>query len=49
MANDPNFQKVKKAIFKEFKVFKWEDISVSNYNKVFAFTDEYISDFKIAN
>lgn len=49
MANDPNFQKVKKAIFKEFKVFKWEDISVTNYNKVFAFTDEYISDFKIAN
>ena len=49
MANDTNFQKVKKAIFKEFKVFKWEDISVTNYNKVFAFTDEYISDFKIAN
>lgn len=49
MANNPNFQKVKRAIFKEFKVFKWEDISVSNYHKVFAFADEYISDLKIAN
>jgi hypothetical protein len=49
MANNPNFQKVKRAIFKEFKVFKWEDISVSNYHKVFAFADEFISDLKIAN
>lgn len=49
MANNPNFQKVKKAIFKEFKVFKWEDISVCNYSRIFAFTDEYISDFKVAN
>lgn len=49
MANNPNFQKVKRAIFKEFGVFKWEDISVCHYNKVFAFADEYISDLKIAN
>lgn len=49
MANSLIFQKVKKVIFKEFDVIKWEDISVCNYSKVFAFTDEYISDLKIAN
>ena len=38
------FQKVKKAVFKEFEVIKWEDIPVEKYSRVFAFVDEYISD-----
>jgi prophage antirepressor-like protein len=28
MANNPIFQKVKKSVFKEFKVIKWEDVHV---------------------
>jgi hypothetical protein len=43
-ANTLIFQKVKKAVFKEFKVIKWEDIPVEKYSRVFAFVDEYISD-----
>jgi prophage antirepressor-like protein len=38
------FQKVKKAVFKEFEVIKWEDVPVEKYSRVFAFVDEYISD-----
>lgn len=49
MANSNIFQKVKKEIFKEFDVVKWEDISVCNYTRVFAFVDEYIGDLKVAN
>lgn len=38
------FQEIKQAIFKEEKVIKWEDISVQNYNRVYAFVDELIED-----
>lgn len=36
------FQEIKQAIFNEEKVIKWEDISVQNYNRVYAFVDELI-------
>ena len=36
------FQEIKRAIFNEEKVIKWEDISVQNYNRVYAFVDELI-------
>jgi hypothetical protein len=45
-ANSSIYQKIKKIIFKEFDVIKWEDIPVGDYHKVFAFADEYISDVK---
>lgn len=45
-ANTEIFQKVKKAVFKEFEVIKWEDIPVERYNKVFAFVDEYINEME---
>jgi len=48
MASSSIFQKVKKVIFKEFDVIKWEDISVCNYSKVFAFVDEYINEINVA-
>jgi prophage antirepressor-like protein len=46
MANNPIFQKVKKSVFKEFKVIKWEDVPVEKYSRVFAFVDEYISEME---
>lgn len=45
-ANSSIYQRIKKVIFKEFDVVKWEDIPVGDYYKVFAFADEYISDVK---
>lgn len=45
-ATTPIFQKVKKAIFKEFSVIKWEDVAVEKYSRVFAFVDEYISEME---
>jgi prophage antirepressor-like protein len=45
-ANAEIFQKVKKVIFKEYKVIKWEDIPVEKYEYVFAFLDEYISEME---
>lgn len=39
MANDLKFLKVKKNVFKEFQVIKWEDIPVQNYNRVYAYID----------
>jgi len=44
MANNPKFLKVKKEVFKEYKVVKWEDVAVEKYNSVFAFVDEYIEE-----
>lgn len=43
-ANDREYLKVKKEIFKEFEVIKWEDIPVEKYNSVFAFVDTYIDE-----
>jgi len=45
-ANTEIFQKVKKVVFKEFEVIKWEDVPVEKYNSVFAFVDEYISEME---
>ena len=36
------YQKAKNSIFKEFKVFKWEDIPINKYNSVLAFIEEMI-------
>lgn len=44
MASNPTFLKVKKELFKEYKVIKWEDIPVEKYNNVFAYADEYINE-----
>jgi prophage antirepressor-like protein len=46
MATSLIFQKVKKEIFREFQVIKWEDIAVQKYSRVFAFVDEYINEIK---
>lgn len=43
-ATDREYLKVKKEIFKEFEVIKWEDIPVEKYNSVFAFVDTYIDE-----
>jgi len=45
-ANTEIFQKVKKVVFKEFEVVKWEDVPVEKYSRVFAFVDEYISEME---
>lgn len=44
MANNKEFLKIKKLLFKEFRVIKWEDIPVQDFNKVYAFIEENISD-----
>lgn len=38
-AKDNYYQNAKKKIFKKFKVTKWEEISVCNFNKVDAYID----------
>ena len=43
-ASDIRYQNAKDKIFKEFKVYKWEDISVGKYNAVEAFIAEVITD-----
>lgn len=45
-ANTEIFRKVKKVVFKEFEVVKWEDVPVEKYSRVFAFVDEYISEME---
>lgn len=45
-ASNPIFQRVKREVFKEFKVVKWEDVSVQDYSKVFSFVDTYIGEMK---
>lgn len=46
LANNPMFIKVKKEVFREFSVVKWEDIAVERYSAVYAFVDTYISEMK---
>lgn len=41
-ANDIKYKNAKDKIFKEFNVFKWEEIPVGKYNAVFAFIEEVI-------
>jgi len=45
-ANHEIFQKVKKVVFREFQVIKWEDIPVEKYSRVFAFVDVYIGEME---
>jgi len=33
------YKKIKKLVFKEFHVFKWEEIAIGKYNRVYAFID----------
>ena len=44
-ANSELYKKFKRRIFKEFKVFKWEDIAIGDYTRVYAFIDA-IEDIK---
>lgn len=39
-ANNPKYVQAKKQIFKQFKVTKWEDIPVQQYNAVDAYIEE---------
>ena len=39
-ANNPKYVQAKKKIFKQFKVVKWEDIPVQQYNAVDAYIEE---------
>ncbi|MBU3145760.1 hypothetical protein [Clostridium sp. CF012] len=39
-ASSPSYIKAKRQIFKQFKVIKWEDIPVGQYNAVHAFIEE---------
>lgn len=39
-ASDIRFKNAKNKVFKEFKVYKWEDISAKQYNSVEAFIEE---------
>ena len=41
-ASSPSYIKAKRQIFKQFKVVKWEDIPVGQYNAVHAFIDEVV-------
>lgn len=41
-ASDPKYVKAKNMIFKEFKVYRWEEIPVGKYNAVHAYIDEMI-------
>jgi hypothetical protein len=41
-ASSTVYKEIKEVIFKEFQVFKWEDIPVCQYNKVYAYLDEII-------
>ena len=41
-ASSPEYQVVKRQIFKEFNVSKWEDIPVRKYNTVYAFIEEQL-------
>ena len=41
-ANDIEYLKAKNKIFKEFKVTKWEEIPIGEYNAVFAYIEEVI-------
>ena len=43
-ASDIRYLKAKDMVFKEFKVYKWEDIPVNKYNAVEAFILEVITD-----
>lgn len=40
MASDPQYIKYKTKVFNEFRVCKWEDISVKDYSRVWAFIEE---------
>ena len=41
-ASDIRYINAKEKVFKEFNVFKWEEIPVGKYNAVFAFIEEVI-------
>lgn len=41
-ANDIKYIKAKDKIFKEFNVFKWEEIPIGKYNAVFAYIEEVV-------
>jgi phage regulator Rha-like protein len=41
-ASDIKYIKAKDKIFKEFNVFKWEEIPVGKYNTIFAYIEEVV-------
>lgn len=38
-ANSTLYKKIRRGVFKEFHVYKWEEISVQDYNRAFAYID----------
>lgn len=41
-ATSPLYQEIKQDIFKKFKVVKWEDVPVYQYNDVYSYLDEIV-------